>query len=56
MCFLSVYTLLNVVGYYDWSVLSTSVHVRVGFKKKNWMGGGWVELALFKFFGVLEFL
>ena len=45
MCFLSVYTLLNVVGYYDWSVLSTSVHVRVGFKKKiGWGVGGWGEL------------
>ena len=44
MCILFVYTLLNVVGYYDLSVLSMSV---MGFqkrkKKKVWMGvGGWV--------------
>ena len=38
MCILSVYTLLKVVGYYDLSVLSTSV---MGFKKKL-DGGGWV--------------
>ena len=36
MCILP--TLLNVVGYYDLSVLSMSV---MGFKKV-WMGGGWV--------------
>ena len=42
MCILSVYTLLNVVGYYDLSVLSTSVTVS---KKEVLMGaGGWVEL------------
>ena len=40
MCFLSVYALLKVVGYYDLSVLSISV---MGFQKKNWMGGGWVD-------------
>ena len=39
MCILSVYTLLKVVGYYDFSVLSMSV---MGFQKKVWMGGGWV--------------
>ena len=39
MCILSVYTLLKVVGYYDLSVLSMSV---MGFKKKVWMGSGWV--------------
>ena len=38
MSILSVYTLLKVVGYYDLSVLSTSV---MGFQKKiGW--GGWV--------------
>ena len=35
---MSVYTLLNVVGYYDLSVLSMSV---MGIKKKS-LGGGWV--------------
>ena len=39
MCILSVHTLLKVVGYYDLSVLSTSV---MGFQKKAWMGGGWM--------------
>ena len=36
-------TLLNVVGYYDLSVLSMSV---MGFKKKifGWRVGGWGEL------------
>ena len=33
--------------YYDLSVLSMSV---MGFQKKVWMGGGWVGLALSKFF------
>ena len=33
-------TLLKVVGYYDLSVLSMSV---MGFQKKVWMGGGWVD-------------
>ena len=38
MCILSEYTLLKVVGYYDWSVLSMSV---MGLQKKfGW--GGWV--------------
>ena len=37
---MSVYTLLKVVGYYDFEC---SVHV--GFQKKVWMGvGGWGEL------------
>ena len=35
MCILFVYTLLNVVSYYDVSVLSMSV---MGFQKKDWMG------------------
>ena len=39
MCILSVYTLLNVVNYYDLSVLSMSV---MGFKTKSLDGGGWV--------------
>ena len=39
MCILSVYTLLKVVGYYDFSVLFMSV---MGFHKKVWMGSGWV--------------
>ena len=37
MCILSVHTLLKVVGYYDLSVLSTSV---MGFQKKSL--NGWV--------------
>ena len=42
MCILSVYILLKVVGYYDWTVLSMSV---MGFKKKfGWTVGGWGEL------------
>ena len=36
----TVYALLKVVGYYDLSDLSMSV---IGFKKKVWMVGGWVE-------------
>ena len=36
---MSVHTLLQVVAYYDLSVLSMSV---MGFKKKVWLGGGWV--------------
>ena len=39
MCILSVHTLLKVVGYYDLSVLSTSV---MGFQKKS-LDGGWVD-------------
>ena len=42
-CVFCLYTLLKVVGYYDFSVLSMSVD----FQKKVWMGGGW---ALSKFF------
>ena len=49
MCILSVYTLLKVVGYYDFSVLSMSL---MGFQKKVWVGG-WGELYS-SFF--LEFL
>ena len=39
MCIMSVHTLLNVVGYYDLSVLSMSV---MGFQEKSLYGGGWV--------------
>ena len=40
MCIRSVYTLLKVVGYVDFSVLSMSV---MGFQKKfGWGVGGWV--------------
>ena len=38
MCILSVYTLLKVVGYYDFSVLSVSD----GFQHKKSFDGGWV--------------
>ena len=38
-CVFCLYTLLKVVGYYDWSVLSISV---MGFLKKSLDGGGWV--------------
>ena len=41
MCILSVYTLLKVVGYYDFSVLSMSV---IGFQKVCMGMGGWGEL------------
>ena len=44
---LYIYTLLKVDGYYDSSVLSTSV---MGFQKKSLIGGGWVRSALSKFF------
>ena len=44
MCILSVYTLLKVVGYYDWSILSMSV---MGFRKKVWMGMGGVSSIQF---------
>ena len=48
--FLSAYTLLKVVGYYDLSVMSMSV---MGFPKKVvWIGGGWVVWALSNFFGI----
>ena len=51
MCILSVYKLLNVVGYYDLSVLCMSV---TGFQKKVGMGvGGWGELYP-SFFAFLE--
>ena len=51
MCILSV--LLNVVGYYDFSVLSMSV---MGFQKKS-LDGGWVGgvSSIQVFFGFLEF-
>ena len=39
MWILSVYALLRVVGYYDLSVLSTSV---MGFQKTKFGWGGWV--------------
>ena len=55
MCILSVYTLLKVVGYYDFSVLSLSV---MGFQQKKFgwgVGvGGWGELYPI-FLGFLEF-
>ena len=41
MCILFVYTLLEVVTYYDLSVLSMSV---MGFQKKVCIAGGWGEL------------
>ena len=46
MCILSVHTLLNVVGYFDFSVLSMSV---MGLKKKVWMGwvGGVSSIQVF---------
>ena len=54
MCILSVYTLLEVVGYYDFNVLSMSV---MGFQKKKSLDGGvgwWGELypSLFWIFGI----
>ena len=52
MCILSVYTLLKVVGHYDFSVLSMSV---MCLKKKVLMGvGGWGELYPI-LFGFLDF-
>ena len=39
MCILCVYTLLKVVSYYDFSVLS-SVRVSDGFSKKSLDNGG----------------
>ena len=60
ICILSVYTLLKVVSYYDWSVLSMSV---MGFKKKYGWGagmggwvGGWDELYQSLFWILLIFL
>ena len=51
-----LYTLIKVVSYYDLSVLSMSV---MGFKKKVWMGGGWVRsiqvfLEIFLIFLILQ--
>ena len=39
MCILSVHTLLNVVGYYDLSVLSMSVIITDGFPNKKSLDG-----------------
>ena len=39
MCTLSLYTVLNIVGYYDFEC---SVHVSDRFPKKVGMEGGWV--------------
>ena len=51
MCILSAYALLQVVGYYDLSVLSMSV---MGFQKKNgWRVGGVSSIHIF--FVFLEF-
>ena len=52
MCILFVYTLLNIVNYYDLSVLSMSV---ICFPKKVWMGwvGGVSSIQVY--FGLLEF-
>ena len=50
MCNLSVYTLIQVVGYYNLSVLSMSV---MGFKKK--LDGGWVGgVSSIQFFLTLQ--
>ena len=52
MCILSVYTLLKVLGYYDFSVCPGQWWV----SKKVWMGvGGWGELcpSLFWIFGIV---
>ena len=54
MCILSVHALLQVVGYYDFSVLFMSD----GFPKKFGWGwvGGWVGVSSIQvFFGFLEF-
>ena len=55
-CVFCLYTLLKVVGYYDFSVLSMSV---MGFKKKFGWGvpGGWVGgvSSIQVFSGFLEF-
>ena len=55
MCILSVNTLLNVVGYYDLSVLSMSV---MGFQKNKSLDGGWVGgvSSIQVYFGFLEFV
>ena len=55
MCILSVYTLLKMVGYYDFEC---SVHVSDGFpKNKHLMGVRWVGglSSIQFFFGFLEF-
>ena len=52
-CILCVDTLLKVVGYYDFSVLSMSV---MGFQKKfGWGVDGWGELypSFFGIFGIV---
>ena len=51
MCILSVHTLLKVVGYYDFSVLSMLV---MGFQKKVCMGGGVSSIQVF-FWDFLNF-
>ena len=53
-CVFCLYTLLKVVGYYDFSVLSMPV---MGFRKKKvWMGmGGWGELYPKKILDFLNF-
>ena len=48
MCIQSVHTLLNVVGYYDLSVLSISV---MDFPKKVWMGVSSIQV-FFWIFGI----
>ena len=45
MCILSVHTLLKVVGYYDFSVLSMSV--MVSKKKFGWWVGGVSSIQFF---------
>ena len=54
MCIMSVYTLLKVVGYYDFSILSMSV---MGFQQnKKSLYGGWVGgvSSIQFYFGFLE--
>ena len=53
MCFLSVYTLLKLVGYYDLSVLSISV-MRFQNKKvlMGWVGWGELYPSFFWIFGI----
>ena len=55
MCILSVYTPIQVVSYYDLSVLSMSV---MGFQKKVWMGGVglWGEVYPSFFFDFWNFV
>ena len=55
MCILSVYALLKVVGYYDFSVLSMSV---MGLHTHTSLYWGWVGgvSSIQVFFGCLEFV